>query len=367
MKRILRFSLLYLLMLGCIEPYEFVVEDKEPRLVVEGFISDKSYNETLLYPSNGRYFTVKLSYTSDVTNEWGQNVSGASVQLIDNHGNQISYVNIGDGSYSILDPDFKAEEGREYKLKITLSADEIYESSWESLPSIVQGEMGEIGFDELEKLVYKYQSGEKVVENVSGINVTIQVPEQNADEPIYYKWNFTPHWIFVAPLPTPQSPVKKCWVESPYYLSNYTLQEDYIGGGYRKNLFFMETFKNERIFEDFSVLVKQEVLSKNYYFFLKEMQEQSQGALLSDKPPYNLETNFQALNNAKKVIGYFSITSENAKRWYFNRFDLSYSVENKLRESCMGTPPFVPPPGCHSCLDYQNGEPSTIKPSWWRD
>jgi hypothetical protein len=52
---------------GCVEPYEFVVHDDEQALV-EAFISDKSFSETLLYASDGRYFTVKLTNTGDVTN-----------------------------------------------------------------------------------------------------------------------------------------------------------------------------------------------------------------------------------------------------------------------------------------------------------
>ena len=51
--------------------YEFLIENEQPSLVVEGYISDKSYNETLQYPGDGRCFSVKISYTSDVINRRG--------------------------------------------------------------------------------------------------------------------------------------------------------------------------------------------------------------------------------------------------------------------------------------------------------
>jgi hypothetical protein len=66
---------------GCIEPYDFVIHNNVPGLVVEAFISDKSFNETMLYPSDGRYFTVKLSQTGDVINTRPKPVKKAVVEL----------------------------------------------------------------------------------------------------------------------------------------------------------------------------------------------------------------------------------------------------------------------------------------------
>lgn len=55
--------LLYSLLAGsCIEPFTFEVKNEEPPLVIESYISDVSYNESLQYPSDGRYFTTKLSF-----------------------------------------------------------------------------------------------------------------------------------------------------------------------------------------------------------------------------------------------------------------------------------------------------------------
>ncbi|HEX5172037.1 MAG TPA: DUF4249 family protein, partial [Cyclobacteriaceae bacterium] len=183
-----------------------------------------------------------------------------------------------------------------------------------------------------------------------------------------YKWDFYSHWIFIAPIPPLFSPVKKCWVKNPYYLSDYTLQEDYKGG-YDKNLFFVETLQNERILEDLTVLIRQEIVSKDYFFFLKELQDRDQGSLQSDRPPYNLKTNINSSNGEKSVVGYFAVINEQARRWYFNRNDLSYNVANTLRSTCIPNSPgpFVPPPGCNSCLEYTGGEPSTVEPSWWRN
>jgi hypothetical protein len=366
MKKATRSLFLFIFLLSCIERFEFVIEDTEPQLVIEGSISDKSFNETLSYPSDGRYFIVKLRYTSDVTNQWGEAVTGATVQILISSGDQIDYTDLGDGVYSILDPDFKALPDLEYKLKVHLPTDDTYESAWEKMAIVEDSPIGEIEFDEIEKQSFKYQGGKKVVVDVKGVDAFLQLPVHD-NSTLYYKWNFTPHWIYVAPLPPLASPVKKCWVlGEERYLTDYTLQED-LNGGYRKKLFFLATTGNERVLEEFTLLVQQQIISKDYYFFLKEMQEQDQGALLSDKPPFNLRTNFTSSNEQKSVTGYFSVSKEQATRWYFDRFDLTYPLQNNLKQGCEGTGgPFTPAPECSNCLDYLNGEPSIEKPSWWR-
>lgn len=365
-RRISRYIFLIFIFAGCVEPYDFVIEDKEPRLVIEGTISDKSFNETLLYPSDGRRFSVKLTYTSNVSNERVQPVSYASVILLDDVGTTIAYNEVQNGIYEIMDPDFKAVPGRAYKLRVNLPNDEIYESSWERLPEYVSLPVGEIGFDETEKVTYQYVEKEKKVRTIKGIDVFVHVPTRDPDQTIYYRWDFSTHWIFIAPLPPVFSPVKKCWVAGTRYLSDYRLLADHVGG-YKANLFFMPTEGNERIFEDFTVLVHQKVLSEDYFNFLKEMQEQDQDALRSDKPPYNLKTNITAVNGGRAPIGYFAVIGEEARRWYFNVNDLSYLVPNKLRQSCQGPPPFVPPPGCENCIEYQSGLATNVEPDWWRD
>ena len=90
LKRILGF-LLVVCAVGCVEPYEFVIENNEPALVIEAFLSDKSFNETLDYPSDGRYFSVKLTTTTDVTNVRPLPVKSAQVQLVNDRGEVWQY------------------------------------------------------------------------------------------------------------------------------------------------------------------------------------------------------------------------------------------------------------------------------------
>ena len=134
MLRKVRFSILFFLIAGCIEPYEFVVDDLAPSLVVEAYISDKSFNETRAYPSDGRYFTVKLSETGDVTNIRPKPVVNAVVEIETSEGEQFAYTEGEAGIYSLLVGDFEARNGVGYRLRITAPDENVYESAWEELP-----------------------------------------------------------------------------------------------------------------------------------------------------------------------------------------------------------------------------------------
>lgn len=360
---------LFLFIAGCIEPYEFVVPADSKALVVEAFISDKSFTDTKAYPSDGRYFSVKLSYTGDVTNARPLMISGASVSLVNELGEQWNYTESTEnaGMYYLRNDDFKAQQGIRYKLRIHPPNDIGYESEWEAMPVAEAPAMGEVGFAETTVQRYQIESLEPVLNTIKGVTASVILPENNTQGKIFYRWEFIPMWIYVAPLVTATNPVYRCWATDPNYISDYVLQAD-IAGGYKKDLFFVETIRNERLFENFSTLVLQYAVNEDYYAFWNEMQQQVQGGAIFDNPPYNLQTNFHAIDGDKPVSGNFGVVQEQAKRWYFNKSDLSYYVENTLKADCLVV--YGPGPPAEECLDcrfYSFGIATTTKPSWWRD
>lgn len=356
---------LFVSILGCIEPYEFVINDDTPVLVVEGFITDVSYNQSKEYPSDGRYFQVKLSYTSDVTNVRGESVSGATVQLLSSEDERWLYKEAGNGEYMLKYSDFAAIPGVSYKLSISISGGDVFESEWLSLPIVEDQQMGEISFIETSKETYEVVANEKQVITVEGISVRVNIPENVNNQPRYYRWDVEPMWEYTVPLRPYVN--KTCWIRSNTYLPNYSLKEDYVGH-YANDLFFIETHGNERLFERFSLLVKQYMLGEKEYYFFSELQELANSGAFFDKPPYNLKTNISGVDNDRRVVGYFWIASEQARRWYFDIYDLSYPVYNHLLEECLK--PYGPPAvgeinPCRDCLGYLNGRPSLDEPEWW--
>jgi hypothetical protein len=301
---------------------------------------------------------VKLSKTSDVTNVRSEKVQSAYVTLTSDQGESWTYTEsiTTPGLYTLYDPDFKALPDRKYKLTVMTGDGESYESTWEGITNPNVPPIGNVTFSETEVL-----QGNALA--TRGITPQISIPQNNTGNPVYYKWQYTPTWIWVAHQNLGAN--RTCWATSPYYLQLYTLQED-VDGGYAKDLFFMTTDTNEKIFEEFSLLVVQHSVSEENFYFWKEMQELNQGAEVFDNPPFNLKTNFTASSEGKKVNGYFGVVGEQAVRWYFNIRDLSYTVENELPAYCnMSCGPGCPPPTCFNCLAYESEATTNIRPAWW--
>jgi hypothetical protein len=284
LKRIQGF-LLFLFVAACVEPYHFVIENDEPTLVVEAYLSDKSFNETVSY-SDGRYFTVKLTTTTDVINVRPVPIKSAHVQLLNDKGEIWEYSESVDkpGAYVLIDDNFEAKAGVNYKLSIKLPDESKYESDWETMPTTVVPAMGNISFreDEIEKYVIKVR--EEVLETFKGIWAEINVPENTTKEPVYYRWTYTAHWEFVAALASPSRPGHRCWVTNPLAIQHYAIQHDRTGA-YNKDLYFLETIRNDQIFIRYSSLIVQHAMTEEFYTFWKEMKEQNEGGAILDKPP----------------------------------------------------------------------------------
>ena len=361
------FMLTSYIVTGCIEPYYFDIESSSDPLVIESYISDVSFNKSLLYPSDGKYFITKLKYGQNLFNK-GQNVTGAKVEVLSGNGNSWMYTEVSPGEYWLLDKDFHAVIETKYKTKITLSNNEIYESEWEML-HVDHQKMGDISFIETEmyKIQFKNGGGDKSLGKVNGIELTVEIPVNLSSKKKYYKWQYEQTWIYLAGRLSNDNPFYKCWVRGNSILSPYTIAEDNVGG-YNKSLVFINVDTNERTFKDLSVLVKQFIISKDYYNFLKELEEQGHANNIFTGPPYNLKTNYYSLNNNKPVFGYFSVRHEEAKRFYFSVADLSYYVDSNIGiancRSAIG--PYPPDDPCDNCLNYiYGGEPTIIKPYWW--
>jgi len=356
-------------LIGCIEPYDFNVENELPILVIESYLSNVSFDESLDFPSDGRYFYVNLHYSSDVKTVRDKGVDGAKVTLLDNEGNLLKFEGTGMGHYLLYNESFKAESDKEYQLKVVVDNETTYVSSWEKMAVKNTHTVGDITFKEVERPTIKHVGEEEVIRLVKGIEVFTNLPTNGMNEQVYYKWQFEPTWIYVAPLAPSTQIDKVCWATNLNYMSGYSLQQDETGG-YKKDLFYMEIEQNERVYEQFSMLIKQQIISKDHFYFWNLMKEQAVVSGLFDNPPANLPTNFSCTTDeSKSAIGYFGIINESAIRWYFSIKDLSYRYQNNLVELCRinyGPPAIGDPKPCEHCLDYTNGTAVLNKPNWWK-
>lgn len=365
-------SYLYVLLLvisvSCIDSYDFTISDGDDGIVIESFISNISYTESLDFPSDGRYFEVILHYTSDVVNVYDEYISDATVQLKDSNGNIWQYTKSesDEGYYYLCNDDFKASFGTKYQLQVNLADGSVVSSEWCSMP-MEQTEVNDLYYEETIVEKYKSTSNDEIILSYEGINVYLNSPVNTDGSTMRYKWSFDPLWTYEAPYSYESQTGYRCWVTNPNYLSGYTLYEG-TKSEVTNELFFLETTGNERIYEYFSVLIDQQVVNEGYYNFYSDLKAQNSRGGLFEEPPFSLTTNYTSDNSKINVSGYFDVVTENAIRWVFDKNELSYDVENDLMEecdshTCPGGP--CPPKACSDCRYYIHGDAVITPPAWW--
>ncbi|MGK7391956.1 MAG: DUF4249 domain-containing protein [Candidatus Cyclobacteriaceae bacterium M2_1C_046] len=347
----------FLFLFGCIDPIEFDTSGEVPKLTVQGYISNVSFNDSEQLPYTSRYFTVKLNWTSNVSNEADTAEPNAEIILSDNTGKTWNYQEIENGIYYLLDKNFKAEEGNEYKLVIILADGKKYESAFQRLypaPPI-----GDIDFEEVERTAFIDVGGTPILTTEKGIEVFVKIPP-NEDGKNFYRWELIPSWIYLAELASVNDPNKTCYITSNYYFKDIIIKEDRVGG-YEQRLFFLNR-KNTRLYPEFTVLIKQFSMSEEAYHFWSDIEAQRARGSIFDTPPYNISSNIVAINSDDQVLGFFQVLHEGTKRWYFTFDDLSYPYS--FDNVCFMP---MPPASCYNCTLYRGGgELANQKPKWWR-
>jgi hypothetical protein len=365
----LAFILISTGLFSCLEKYDFHVNKTGDGLVVEASISDISFKETQSFPSDGRYFEVRLSKTSDVDNRRDEKISKAKIQLLSNKGEAYNYSSSGkeDGLYFLKTEDFAAKSGEEYSMQITLATGEVFESAWESLPD-GENEIGEVFYEEEIKEQYVFEAEEKVIRPITGINVQLKLPDNSYSANQYTRWSFEPLWTYSAAMLAEDNPFKYCWATSPYYLKDFVLGK-FKKGGFNQELFFIKTKGNWRLYDYFSVLVHQEKMTPDFFQFWTDFQAQGEKGGLYDQPPFGLATNFTSINSEWTVNGYFGVIDENTVRWEFDPSKLSYTIQDDLYQFCLENgqnDPRLPPGQCYDCRAHTLGDAVNLPPIWWK-
>ena len=125
---------LLLLLTACIDPITFETGSEPRRLVVDGFISNISFEERAFLPAPASKFYLALRWTSIVDNVRDQVISDAKVFLMASNGARIDYLwNEQDQRYILSDDSFAAEEGVSYKVRIETANGGVYESDSDSV------------------------------------------------------------------------------------------------------------------------------------------------------------------------------------------------------------------------------------------
>ena len=251
-------------------------------------------------------------------------VNDANVSVISSNGEVYNFTPVGDGKYNSINP-FKARIGETYQLEIS-TGDDVYESSPEEIS----------GSSILDSLYVERKIGNN---GLPGAAIQVSNTSDNLN---FYKYAFEETYKIVSPFKRQEDLIldennnfqiipkvkeeETCYNTLPSTNIIIANTEDVADNSYSGLLINFLNFRNPKIFQRYSILVKQLNISReafNYFQTISELAEN--GNVFSQKQPGYLQGNLSSLKKTdsnRKVIGMFSVASVDSKRLFFNYTDI---------------------------------------------
>lgn len=364
-KMLLYFSFI-LLLSTCVEPFQFESKNERPAVIIEGYVADVSSDDFQDIFGEPRYFYVKLKYSGAVRNDLDLSITDAEVELISDQNEFWDYTEDPNepGTYYLYYPAFGSQPNVQYKLHVILTDGQEFESEFDQMPS--RNVRGEISDQETTQFNHSIRPDGAVIRKYKGLDVNIQMPSFPDDTIRYYRWDFYVTFKLIAEFIPRSHPNGVCWVDEYYKIESDALVRQ-RGNAANVNLFFLQTSGNQRTKFGYAVRIKQQSISKKYYQFWTDLQNQEKQADLFAPPPYNLFSNIHSVRDETEVYGFFGVVNEEYYTWFYDRYALSYTPH--YIEECFVPPNWDPAEWCNNCLGYagiRKGDRITnVKPVWW--
>ena len=345
---------IFLIVMGCRDPFDFdYSQEFEPRVVIEGFISDR---DTL--------HNVKVSFSTSI-NKRGlietQFVSDADVRIQDDQGGMAVLRHDQAGIYQTT-PNFRAVEGRSYQLIVTLANGTAYRSAVKSLPAAAPARMDL----QMRPVIRPGTVNNKTVE-VEGAQIYTRI--EKGTQRHFYQWLVYHYYIFEADAADSLAPEKFCYVKEFDETQVLLLQDNPLqSGGIPSYQYEVDFIPNDSKLEhDFGFqghLLTMNEEDFNYWDQARKLSQNS-GSVF-DAAPFSIEGNITDEASGEPVLGYFGVYREQMDRIFFSQNDLGFAFNTFL--DCV---PLPVPPEEDSCQDCRAliADPNlgTTAPPWWRN
>jgi hypothetical protein len=343
MKRVL-FFFFCILLANCISPYDPQIVQENPKIVVDGLITDHAGPHK-----------VSLAYSTAYNNNesvFGRYIEKATVIIQDSDGLQtpLNYTRAG---IFETPQGMKGEVGKSYFVKVILSDGREYQSTPEELKYVPPIDTV---FGEYNELKEGFLRGEFDLSLEA-----IDTPEK--DE--YYFWTWT-HYEFkkyCSLIPSSYDGVtyaikccEDCWAIEQCNGCINILSDKLING---KKMSVPITKIPYDSKDPYFLLIEQRSLTKEAYSFWKAVSQQiNNSGGIFDKPPVTIRGNlFNVNDNEEQVLGFFGASSVRTKPIYFDR--------SKVNKIPFGTPVIIQEFN-NRCVPCSVGPFRTIiKPEGW--
>ncbi|QHT68901.1 DUF4249 domain-containing protein [Rhodocytophaga rosea] len=308
---------------SCIDEVQLPIRNEEPRLVVEGMITNE------LPP-----YSVRLTYSGsfqsarDIPNELF--ISNAQVKISDEQGNEAELFYTDQGTYQTRDSLFIGQVGKTYQLTIQLTDGKKYVSQPEKMAAVP-------AIDSLYSEYVDTWSSERREPGYM-LYADLQDPQETED---YYRWSGFSFLLKRATgvpcvIGSPQIICYEyCWLPN-YSSSVHILTDDAVNGNKirKQNVYYSPIFT----IGSHLVEISQQSLTKEAYQFWKRFDEQVTrvGSIL-DPLPSTIAGNITNVNDANdQALGYFSASAIVRKRLVIisdlPRFDIDIQTSGFIKQ-----------------------------------
>lgn len=310
---ILLFSML---LPACIDQFYPQIEGFHPVLVVDALITDK----------NEAYYCRLFNSVAD-TRKTPVKVSGATVEVRDDLGNNYLFKEKTPGVYRSDSLSFRGEAGRTYTLSIRTKNGDEYESEPSKMFAI----------PEIDSLYFGKDS-ETDDFGVLHEGIRIYFDSDKPSDGKYLRWTYEEWWKTHVPLPPlfryvdennivpvlePDNVI--CW-------RNYKSREiftvspdaDITNRFIKKPLLFIASDKADRLMVQYYIKVRQYTISKNEYEFWEQMKQvNTAGGDIFDRQPFQIISNVHNVSNpSEPVLGYFQVSAVSESSMYITRREI---------------------------------------------
>ncbi|MVM38896.1 DUF4249 family protein [Spirosoma sp. HMF3257] len=289
------------LLVTCIDQVDLPIRTEEPRLVVEGQIT----NEAPPY-------TVRLTYTGKYGGTNGQSINDqyvkeAQVTIADDQNRSTRFVSVGQGLYRTTDSTFRGQVGRAYSLTVVLADGKRYVTKSERMPAVPV-------IDSISSTLVKTGNLTIPYAFSYGINTNDPANEQN-----YYRWSaygYTTRLSVGVPcsLGNPSKCNYRCWTPVSNDVVNI-YSDEAINGNPLRNRFVLQV----PIYAIGPQLVEVQqfgMTQTNYQFWKLYQQQNARTGSIFDPLPAPVTGNLvNASDPTDLARGYFAVTSVTRRRY----------------------------------------------------
>ncbi len=358
-------SILFLLMMACVDPLNVKLTSEERHLVVDGLITDQPgpYQVTLSYYSNT---------LNPITHLQFEPVTSAQVFIVDDQQHKVKLIEKAPGIYVTLDNELTGEINKGYSLSIQTTEGDVYQSSLQRMTH--PGEINNIYFEFYKEPRPGFTDGLQVYIDSKGVLdennlfrwrwTTIHKTKTNPE----FKIEYVPPRAVERPAPEPCSGYIYqggrlvrvgectccfCWSYN-YSEGAFVSHNDFVSDNqFNKQHLGLIPVTAMHFFDRYYIEVQQLSLSEEAYDFWNLVEKQQKGATDIFQPnAIKIRGNITSVTNPnEEVLGFFGVSAVARKSLYINENEVPYALP------AIDLVPF-------SCLDYYEN-PTTEKPFFW--